>query len=124
MSILARNRWKTTCNIDTYVLKLYTHVHTYGEGKESAQPMTVHTIQSQDAPCRWRSEHPLLLKLAALQDDAGHSDRAFASLLGITHSHWSHIRAGTAHMGHKTLRAVARTFPHLREDVVAYLADR
>jgi transcriptional regulator with XRE-family HTH domain len=67
--------------------------------------------------------HPLLLKLAAIQDNAGLSHRAFARKLGITNGQWSHVRAGTSSMGRKTLRAVARTFPQLETEVLSYLRD-
>ena len=63
----------------------------------------------------------LVGKLTTIQRTLGMSDAAFAAKLGLTDdSSWSLIRAGKRNMGRKTLRAVYRTFPELKDEIFEY----
>lgn len=51
------------------------------------------------------------------------SDRAFARLLGVSQALWSNTRTGKIPVGVKILSGVAREFPLLAKDILAYLAS-
>lgn len=53
----------------------------------------------------------LAAKLASRQGDR--SDEEFATLLGITRTHWSYIRAGKRRITYALLKRAAALFPEL-----------
>ena len=62
----------------------------------------------------------VLAKLIELQD--GQTDAEFATLLGLSRSHWTHIRAGRRQLTYAITKRAARQFPEIYPLVMQDLA--
>lgn len=56
---------------------------------------------------------PIVERLVERQDADGHTDRAFAELLGIDRSQWTLIRLGYRDLGLKPLVGAIRAYPEI-----------
>jgi hypothetical protein len=65
----------------------------------------------------------LLEKLMQTQQQNGLSDRAFARTLRISHSLWVKTRSRAYPVRFQVLAGTVLAFPHLDQDVLAYLRD-
>jgi len=64
-----------------------------------------------------------LLKILDKQKADKLSDYTFAGRLGIDRTTWVHTRRGRRNIGLTLLKAIARTYPDMHQDIINFLKD-
>ena len=66
---------------------------------------------------------PVRVQLIEIQRRRGETDEQFAALLGVTRSHWTHIRRGDRGLTYAITRRAARQFAEIHSLVVKDLSS-
>lgn len=64
----------------------------------------------------------VLAKLTEIQRQRGETDEQFAGVLGVSRSHWTHIRNGRRHLTYPITKRAAQRFPEVYQLVVIDLS--
>lgn len=65
----------------------------------------------------------LVERLARIQEAHGWTDEELAQRAGIARPMWAAVRIGKSRLGHRSLGAIVRHFPELRDEVLSYLVE-
>jgi len=68
-------------------------------------------------------ERLFFYKVLGKQETEGLSDYVFADKLGIDRSTWTHTRRGRRPIRLALIKAIARTYPDMHQDIINFLKD-